>query len=795
MSIVVATLGSALVASSLCGSTWRAVKNVKPASAAQIALSKEGHRLFDSGEYSRARPFFRLAALRAESDGTPSQAALSWINAGAAALARLDYRDALPDFLKAKRIAETSGLSRPLAMTMSNLASLYLQMGDLEAAVRAAKDGLSIAAVERTGELPWLRFQMATALAQLHHFDEAEPLYRQAIDDMAEGNNFETTARILGNFGNDCVRAGRLDEAEDVLSEALLLVRLHHLDDAAANILRSLAKLKDRQGDQRSARALFDAAIQASPGITPRWLLYADRGDFRLNRNDLRGALADFREARRFASQMRRDTVPADLSRVNLESGLTRASAGLIAAGNRLARQTSDASLLRETFDAAEQDRLWSLRSLLPAPNDWRTRLPKKYWDLLAQYQALERDLLAHPSADLAEQASALREEMQQIQATAASRSGSRIESESALAHANRVLSADSVLLSFYVTQSGGWLWAVDQQGVDVYPAPSLETLKNAVADFRRAVTTGNPNSLELGCALYQLLFGNVSTRYLSRKRWLLELDGPLFDLPFAALVVDPGKADPKKQNEPNYLFQRKILQAIPGALMLEHPSPSRNGIFLGIGDPIYSPADSRYQGDRTKHEVVLPRLPATEAEVEACSRAWNPARARLLTGPDARLTTVQEALRSNPSIIHFATHVVTAPEDHSSGLIALSLDRKGAMGFIGPAEIAAYTLTPSLVVLNGCHSAQGEALPSAGLMGLTRAWLGAGARSVLATRWDIPDDAGEDIMVDFYRTFRAQPDRGPAFALQQAQGAFLRSHPGGNATQVWGAYFVLGRE
>jgi CHAT domain-containing protein len=116
-------------------------------------------------------------------------------------------------------------------------------------------------------------------------------------------------------------------------------------------------------------------------------------------------------------------------------------------------------------------------------------------------------------------------------------------------------------------------------------------------------------------------------------------------------------------------------------------------------------------------------------------------------------------------------------------------------MGFIGPAEIAAYTLTPSLVVLNGCHSAQGEALPSVGLMGLTRAWLGAGARSVLATRWDIPDDAGEDIMVDFYRTFRAQPDRGPAFALQQAQGAFLRSHPGGNATQVWGAYFVLGRE
>ncbi|HEY3823717.1 MAG TPA: tetratricopeptide repeat protein, partial [Bryobacteraceae bacterium] len=335
---------------------------------------------------------------------------MSWTNAGAAALAHLDYRDALSDFLKAKRIAETSGLSRPLAMTMNNLASLYLQMGDPEAAVRTAKDGLSIAAVERTGLLSGLRFQMATALAQLHRFDEAEPLYRQVIDDMAEGNNFETTARMLGNFGNDCVQAGRLDEAEDALSGALLLIRLHHLDAAAANILRSLAKLKVRRGDRRSAAALFDAAIQAPPGIIPRWLLYADRGDFRLNLNDLRGALADFREARRLTSQMRRDIVPADQNRVTLESGLTRTSAGLIAAGNRLSRQISDTSLLRETFDAAEQDRLWSLRSLLPTPNDWRTKLPNKYWELLAQYQTLERDLLAHPSTDLAEQASALRE-------------------------------------------------------------------------------------------------------------------------------------------------------------------------------------------------------------------------------------------------------------------------------------------------------------------------------------------------------------------------------------------------
>ena len=73
-------------------------------------------------------------------------------------------------------------------------------------------------------------------------------------------------------------------------------------------------------------------------------------------------------------------------------------------------------------------------------------------------------------------------------------------------------------------------------------------------------------------------------------------------------------------------------------------------------------------------------------------------------------------------------------------------------MGLMGPTEIAAHPVSASLVVLNGCHSGRGNALPGAGLMGLTRAWIGAGARAVLATRWDIPDEAGKTMMVEFYR-------------------------------------------
>jgi len=752
--------------------------------------------LYESGEYTRASLEFRSAALRAERDGSPHQAAMNWSNAGGAALARLDFRDALPDFRKARRIAAVSGHHQPYLVAMNNLAGLYLQMGDPGAAMRVAKEGLSGSIeTDDIGASSKLRFQLATALARLHRFEEAAPIYRRAIGEAFEQGELDDAARVLGNFGSECLEADRLDEAEDVLSEALLLVRLHHLN-ASANILRALAKLRMRQGDRSSAAALFDAAIEAPPGITPQWELYADRGEFRLVMNDLRGALADFREARRAASQVRADIVPADRDRIALEGGLSRVAEGLVDAGNRLARQTSDANLPRETFDAAEQDRLWSLRALVPKPNDWRTRLPNTYWDLLARYQTIERALVANPSPALRKQASVLQAELQQIEAMAANEShltssySTKPDLEPALAHARRVLDADSVLLSFHVTKSGGWLWAVDRRGVGIYSTPGLETLQSAVAKFAHAIQHGDADAVVLGRSLYKLLFGNVSAQFLHHKRWLLELDSPLFDLPFAALVI--GR---EGKNEPIYLLERKVLQAIPGALMLEPRQPFGSGPFLGVGDPIYSPADARYQGDRTRHDVVLPRLPATAGELEACSRAWNPARMQLLTGANAGLATVRAALRSNPSVIHFATHVVTAPGDYSSGLIALSLDRSGAMGFIGPAEIAAYTLSPSLVVLNGCHSGQGEALPGAGLMGLTRAWIGSGARSVLATRWDIPDEAGARMMVEFYRALRTWPERGPAFALQQAQSRLLRSHVSGNTPDVWGAYFVLGRE
>jgi tetratricopeptide (TPR) repeat protein len=787
-----AIFGAALVAFPLCGSAWRPDTN-SASSPAEAALHDEAVRLYIAGEFTRAGELFRIAAVRAEGDRAMRRAAVNWNNGGASALARLDYRGALPDLLKAKQTAEKYRLTASLRMTMNNLANLYMEMGDTTGALRIAREGLSAAGDDPDPNvMSKLHFQLATALARLGRFDEAEPIYRQSIEELDGQADPWSMALMLGNFGSECLEAGRLEQAEAVLDESLRVAWLNRIDPSA-NILRALAKLKARQGDARSAAALFEAAIEAPPGITPRWMIYTDRGEFRLGRNDLAGALADFREARRSAAEMRADIVPADHDRVALEGGLSRGMSGLIEAGNRLAVRTSDAALLEETFDAAEQDRRWSLRALDPESSDWRSRLPGRYWDVLARYQSVERSLLAKSTAALARQASSLQRELEELEATAGD--GSRpadfaAGEEPAMVRVRRVLEPQTVLWSFHVGAAGGWAWAVDSQGAGVYPIPSARVLKAAVEEFSGAVERGDPETVPLGRRLYGLLFGGAPARYTAAKRWLLEPDGPLFDLPFGALV--PGK------NGPKFLFESAVLETIPGALMLQRRQPFGDGQFLGIGDAIYNAADDRYQGKRPV--VALPRIAGTGAEIEACARAWNPAKARILTGAEAGIAPVREALLSNPAVIHFATHVVKGPGEHASGLIALSLDRSGAMGLLGPTEIVSHTISPRLIVLNGCHSAQGDALPGTGLMGLTRAWIGAGARSVLATRWDIADDAGASMMAAFYRALQAHPEGGPSGALREAQLKYLQSEVSRGETPVKGlaaaaAYFLLGRE
>jgi CHAT domain-containing protein len=100
-------------------------------------------------------------------------------------------------------------------------------------------------------------------------------------------------------------------------------------------------------------------------------------------------------------------------------------------------------------------------------------------------------------------------------------------------------------------------------------------------------------------------------------------------------------------------------------------------------------------------------------------------------------------------------------------------------------------------VVLDGCNSARGAILPGAGLMGMTRAWMAAGARAVIATRWPMADRDEGELFRTFYPLYYARNGRshtGVSRVLQQAQVAQIRGGGVHAEPAYWASYFSVER-
>jgi CHAT domain-containing protein len=195
--------------------------------------------------------------------------------------------------------------------------------------------------------------------------------------------------------------------------------------------------------------------------------------------------------------------------------------------------------------------------------------------------------------------------------------------------------------------------------------------------------------------------------------------------------------------------------------------------------------------GSPPQPEVQLPRLAASGTEIRECSRQWGWREPMLLEGQAACREKLAAALRAGPAVLHLATHVLSSPARPESALIVLGLVPPGRTDVLTDVEIHALGAA-RLVVMSGCNSGAGAPLPGAGLIGLTRAWLAAGAERVVSSLWPTPDDSGE-IFLSFYRHISLDPLRA-ADALRRAQLQMLESRGWRGEPRYWAAYVVTGK-
>jgi CHAT domain-containing protein len=711
-------------------------------------------------------------------------------NLGGLRFALHQYQAALTALLEARRMAAAIGDKSETSVLDVNVASLYMEMGDIEEASRHVERVLErLSGNDRDEHLAETQILLAQLRARQKRMPEALSLFRVGIEGAESRGDWKLAAFAWNRIGEEYLKQSDLRHAEPPLLEAYRIRVLRHL--ALDTSYRNLGRLRLEQGDLEGAERFLNHAVElmASPrGPIPSWDVYHYRGRLRLAQGRLAEAIADLRTAVRLAHAWRWSAPPEDAMRIGAEGWLDRVYSALIDAGNQLYQQTGDVSFIRETFEAEEENRASSLRVLVEGRIAAAQAMPASYWPAVSRLQRAEVQAARLQTPAAMQEALSARAQSSQIESSqfselAAAPSG-------LLAQVRSNLGASDALLAFHLGDADSWMWAVDRDKVSLISLPCRKEIERLAAEFSNAVESASPGLPDVGATLYAALFGGLPREFEAKSRWLLELDDSLFRVPFAALPAAGSQT----------LAKRRAVEIVPNAALWSNRAPQRAGLFLGVGDAIYNPADPRRTRQphppaqspvRLASLSALPRLAGSAAELSLCARAWSGGY-ELLEGPAASRADVGAAIARHPDVIHFAAHFVTKPGPNAQAAIALSLGAGGTAETLEAAEIASWQIDAGLVALSGCDSSAGAVLPGSGLLGLTRAWLAAGARAVLATHWPVSDDGGP-FFAAFYR--RLGQGQHPAAALRAAQVEMAAAGGWRASPRYWAAYFLMGRE
>lgn len=797
-------------------------------SPAEKQRRKEAYRLYEAGRNEEAIVAFQKGA--AENKAAFNDCAVAWYLTNLAAIyfRQYNYRKALATYQEEKPSALRCGDRTSLGILYANIASLYTATGtgDINAASENAERGLTL--LDKPADAPHRASVLITRAridAHRSHTDSSIAGFRQAIElasQYADPANQRLWQKSLldqstawKELGEVLILNRRYAEAEDALANSFRVQVLNHHSPTAVTY-RLLAELRRVQGDLPAARRLIERALEQASAQGPRvpmWRLFYERGRILLAQNEPLAALRDFETAIGYIRRYRIEFLPADSFRISNENYLQDVYMAYVHTCNQLPGERNRDRCTLQTFEASEENRAVSIRTVLGQPAD-ASMLTDDYQAKLNQLEAAERSLLRNRTPELVDRVRQLQAQLTEDDL----KTGMRLPwLQPALP--GRVLAAcrdhlrpDEALLAFSVGEPESYLWTVTRHDVKLVHLPARSRLERLTQPFREAAQSSSPAAPALSERLYRELFGQVDASVAAKSRWILVLDQELFHLPYAALVTG------YRGGQPVYLVESHALQQVPAAgVLAARPCRRTEGAFVALGDAVYNRADRRWnrtspaaspskwiftaQAGADNERFEMPRLPGTGPEIQACARAWDGAAAApavLLSGMDAGLPQLFNALKQPVSILHIAAHFVPARGPVPESRVALSIDSAGRPQLLSEREIYSRRLPLGLVVLSGCASGDGTALPASGLLGMTRAWLAAGAHSVAASLWPTSDDTGE-IFVQFYRALHSLRNSGVVdpepVALQQAQLALLASRSWRAQPSQWAAYFLVTKD
>ena len=666
-----------------------------------------------------------------------------------------EHQKALECYAQTLLYRRALGLRSAEADTLTGIGTVYGSMGENQKALEKLGQGLSIYGEvgNRQGESYALRnignvyLAMKEPLKALAHFNEALPLDRALRDQGAEARALAGLARAHRDLGDLVEARTHIEAALDIIESLRSKLTSQDLRASYFASKRSFYEfyidLLMRLDEQRPRAGYDAAALQASERARARSLL-----------DLLAEAKVDVSEGIDQALKQREKEIQARISRLNSQmiQGL-----GVSSPNKDLVAQ------LKEELKQTE-----SSRELLEA--EIRKKHPK--------YAELKYPI---PLS------------LQAIQG---------------------LLDEHTILLEYSLGQDRSFLFVVTRQGLTSYRLPPAAEINRLVQDVRAALE--HPGRRQFGrfagaaWKLHEILIAPANDALKGKQRMLIAPDSGLYYLPFEALLTGP----PESGGRPAYLLERWAVSYLPSASVLanlrqrqseaqSNTAPGRKE-FLAFADPVYpiqtlQSGSSQDRVSRIRRSIFdendrldLQKLKDSSREATGIARFYRPDRTAMYLGAAAK----EESVKSNEYLagarrIHFATHgLISERAPQYSGLV-LTLDEDAREdGLLQVYEIFNLKLSADLVVLSACRTGLGKEVRGEGVIGLTRAFLYAGASTVTVSLWQVADRSTSELMIHFYEQMNA--GHGKTEALRRAKLRMIEdsrhSHP-----FYWAPFILIG--
>jgi CHAT domain-containing protein len=355
---------------------------------------------------------------------------------------------------------------------------------------------------------------------------------------------------------------------------------------------------------------------------------------------------------------------------------------------------------------------------------------------------------------------------------------------------------AGGTVLFYWLGEEQSYLWAITPEKIKLFPLPPAAEIKERVERYRKAIIDQRESlqtASDDGAALYRILVEpakELLPRSLSPKdgtqkslaqtgKVFIVPDGSLNSLNFETLIVSAPQPEPHPEtqtaSQPHYWIEDVTLSSASSLRMLQafHAAHSKGaGNLLLFGDAIAPNED-------------FPRLPEAAIEMENIGKHFSSGQEQMFSREQANPAAYLASKPERFSYIHFVAHGTASSLSPLDSAIVLSrADAAKADASKAGAEedsfklyardIIHHRLRAELVTVSTCRSAGARAYSGEGLVGLSWAFVRAGAHNVIGALWDVSDASTPRLMDELYSELKKGET--PDAALRHAKLTLLRS-------------------